>query len=141
MIAIKMFFRKVLIGFVSLIAVMFIFSNSTVFESIATAQAATPQAVTQQVLTKPIWELTKEEQAEQAKTAANLEKLRKAKAKKVGIEIGYTAKQVVESSWGKPTQVNTTTNKYGTREQWVYRGQGKNGYVYLENGIVTSVQN
>lgn len=92
-------------------------------------------------LTKKARDIATKNNLTQAKLAEKSEKERKTKAKKNGIDIGYTAQQVLESSWGKPSQVNTTTNKYGSREQWVYRGQGKSGYVYLENGIVTSIQN
>lgn len=59
--------------------------------------------------------------------------------KKPGVKIGMTAKQVIENtSWGKPNKVNRTTNRYGTREQWVY---GDGNYLYFENGILTSIQN
>ena len=56
-----------------------------------------------------------------------------------GVKIGMTAKQVIEkTSWGKPKEVNKTTTRYGTHEQWVYGGRN---YLYFENGILTSVQN
>lgn len=59
--------------------------------------------------------------------------------RKPGVRIGMTAKQVVENtSWGKPNKVNKTTNRHGTREQWVYGG---GNYLYFENGILTSIQN
>jgi hypothetical protein len=54
-----------------------------------------------------------------------------------GVQIGMSKEDVLASSWGKPQKVNTTTNVYGTREQWVYDG----GYLYLENGVLTSIQN
>ncbi len=54
-----------------------------------------------------------------------------------GVQIGMSKEEVLASSWGKPQKVNTTTNVYGTREQWVYDG----GYLYLENGVLTSIQN
>lgn len=92
-------------------------------------------------LTKKAKDIATKNNLAQVKLSEKSEKERKIKAKKEGIDIGYTAQQVLESSWGKPTKVNTTTNKYGSREQWVYRGQGKSGYVYLENGVVTSIQN
>ncbi len=79
---------------------------------------------------------------------SDLEDLRKTKRnyaaddiqkKKPGVKIGMTAKQVIENtSWGKPNKVNRTTNRYGTREQWVYGG---GNYLYFENGILTSIQN
>ena len=52
-------------------------------------------------------------------------------------EIGMTAEEVEASSWGKPDRKNITEAYYGTHEQWVYEGKG---YVYLDDGIVTSIQ-
>lgn len=54
-----------------------------------------------------------------------------------GVRIGMTAEQVRASCWGKPRYVNRTTTARGTSEQWVYGG---GNYVYLDNGIVTTVQ-
>jgi len=47
-----------------------------------------------------------------------------------------TAEKVEKSTWGKPSDINKTTTKYGVSEQWVY----SRGYVYLDDGIVTSIQ-
>lgn len=55
-----------------------------------------------------------------------------------GVAIGMTAKQVRASNWGAPAKINRSTGSYGVHEQWVYSG---NNYIYLENGIVTSIQN
>lgn len=56
----------------------------------------------------------------------------------MGIKVGMTADQVRSAQhWGNPQRVNTTTGPLGSREQWVYRG-GR--YVYLQRGIVTSIQ-
>lgn len=52
-------------------------------------------------------------------------------------EIGITREQLKMSSWGLPEDINKTTTKHGVSEQWVY-GNGK--YVYLENEIVTAIQ-
>ncbi len=52
-------------------------------------------------------------------------------------KIGMTALQVMNTEWGYPKKKNTTTNAYGTTEQWVYKD---NRYVYLENGIVRTIQ-
>ncbi|MGG4132114.1 hypothetical protein ABEW19_28060 [Paenibacillus illinoisensis] len=52
-------------------------------------------------------------------------------------QIGMTAEKVLESTWGKPTKINKTTNRYGVSEQWVYYGQR---YLYFDNGSVTSIQ-
>ena len=43
----------------------------------------------------------------------------------------------VDSNWGKPRKVNRSTYKFGVHEQWVYDG----GYLYFENGVLTSIQN
>ena len=57
--------------------------------------------------------------------------------RKQGVHLGMTREDVLASSWGRPRKVNTTTNVYGTREQWVYDG----GYLYFQDGILTSIQN
>lgn len=55
--------------------------------------------------------------------------------------IGMTADEVRNSTWGEPDDINKTTNKYGVREQWVYKSYNyDNRYIYLENGIVTTIQ-
>lgn len=53
-----------------------------------------------------------------------------------GVSIGMTAAQVLASCWGKPRDVNETLTPRGKHEQWVY---GRD-YVYLDNGIVISIQ-
>ena len=53
---------------------------------------------------------------------------------------GMSASQV-KTAWGNPKSINKGV--YGKRvsEQWVYdRGKFKSQYVYLEDGIVTSIQ-
>jgi len=57
--------------------------------------------------------------------------------RKEGVRLGMTREDVLASSWNRPNKVNTTTNRYGTHEQWVYDGN----YLYFENGILTSIQN
>lgn len=52
-------------------------------------------------------------------------------------KIGMTSEQVLSSTWGKPRDINRTTNKYGVSEQWVY---GSSRYIYLDDGIVTAIQ-
>lgn len=52
-------------------------------------------------------------------------------------KIGMTAEEVKKTIWGSPNEINKTTTKYGVDEQWVY-GLGR--YVYLEDGIVTAIQ-
>ncbi|UZD21166.1 hypothetical protein [Algoriphagus halophytocola] len=49
--------------------------------------------------------------------------------------IGMSEDMLLES-WGKPRRVNTTTTKYGIKKQYVYFER----YVYLDNGIVESIQ-
>lgn len=51
--------------------------------------------------------------------------------------IGMTKSELEESSWGKPYDINRTTTAYGVREQWCYSGYR---YVYLEDGVVVSIQ-
>lgn len=48
-----------------------------------------------------------------------------------------TQEQVIISSWGKPNKINRTTTANGTYEQWVYLNYK---YIYLDNGIVTAIQ-
>ena len=56
------------------------------------------------------------------------------------VAIGMRSTDVV-ASWGDPSKINRTITAGGTREQWVYsRGNYKNQYVYVENGVVTAVQ-
>ena len=72
-----------------------------------------------------------------AKVANKLDSDATKTAKKRGIGIGMSREQVLASVWGKPQQVNTTTNAYGTHEQWVY---GRS-YLYFDNDRLTSIQN
>lgn len=51
-------------------------------------------------------------------------------------KIGMTADEVKKCSWGYPDKINKDTYSWGVKEQWVYDDYG---YVYLENGVVTSV--
>lgn len=51
--------------------------------------------------------------------------------------IGMTKEEVLRGKWGLPDKKNTYTYSWGTHEQWVYEGYG---YVYFENGVVTSIQ-
>ena len=48
-----------------------------------------------------------------------------------------TAEEVRNSTWGEPQKINTTITANHTTEQWCYSNYR---YVYLENGIVTSIQ-
>lgn len=51
--------------------------------------------------------------------------------------IGMTAEEVKNSTWGEPIKINKSTYSWGTSEQWVYSGYK---YVYLDNGVVTAIQ-
>lgn len=51
-------------------------------------------------------------------------------------EIGMTAKEVKNSAWGEPEDINKSTYSWGIKEQWCY---SDNRYIYLEDGIVTSI--
>ena len=55
------------------------------------------------------------------------------------IEIGFS-ETMVEDALGRPDSVNRTTYSYYVREQWVYN-EGDYLYIYLEDGIVTAIQN
>jgi hypothetical protein len=58
-------------------------------------------------------------------------------ARREGVSIGMTKEQVLASAWGRPKKVNKTHGSFGTHKQWVSGG----GYLYIENGILSSVQN
>jgi hypothetical protein len=51
--------------------------------------------------------------------------------------VGMTRKQVEETCWGKPDRVDRRETARGVTERYVY---GKNRFVLLHNGTVTSVQ-
>jgi hypothetical protein len=57
------------------------------------------------------------------------------------ILIGMTEKEA-RQSWGSPSKINSTISAGTTSEQWIYRGSyiGGDSYVYVRNGIVTSMQ-
>ena len=52
-------------------------------------------------------------------------------------KVGMTSEEVLKSTWGKPQKINKTTYSNNVSEQWVY---SINRYVYLENDIVTAIQ-
>lgn len=83
------------------------------------------------------------ESPEQLRSAAKASKAKAAAAAAAwkargGVPIGMTASQVRASNWGKPQKINRSSGSYGIHEQWVYGG---NNYLYLQNGVVTSIQN
>jgi hypothetical protein len=56
--------------------------------------------------------------------------------KKGDPKLGMNAAQVAATCWGPPNYVNTKIRKTGKYQQYVY---GDDKFVYLHNGIVTSV--
>jgi hypothetical protein len=73
--------------------------------------------------------LTRLEKQQAAATAAE--------KRKEGVAIGMSKEDALASSWGKPRKINSSHYRWGTHEQWVYDG----GYLYFENGVLTSIQN
>ncbi|MGS2779879.1 hypothetical protein ACVBAX_21310 [Robertmurraya sp. GLU-23] len=63
---------------------------------------------------------------------------KKQPSKNFGVKIGMTKDEVLNSSWGKPDSINTTTSVYGNSEQWVY---GNGNYLYFENEVLVTIQN
>lgn len=63
------------------------------------------------------------------------EKERK-RTEQVEPQIGMTAQEVENSSWGMPQDKNITTYAWGTHEQWCYSGYR---YIYFEDGYVTAI--
>lgn len=65
-------------------------------------------------------------------------KKRAAECKRLGIpRVGMSVKQVEATCWGKPDHVNRTETAGAITDQYVY---GDSRYVYLRNGVVTSIQ-
>jgi hypothetical protein len=56
------------------------------------------------------------------------------------VYIGMTAAQA-RAGWGTPDDINRSTYSFGVHEQWVYGEYGERGYLYFEDGILTSIQN
>ena len=70
--------------------------------------------------------------------AAEIEAAAKKLAKNPDAAIGMTKSQVRnKTNWGDPNYIKTTTNKYGTHEQWVYDDYQ---YLYFDNGKLTTIQ-
>ncbi len=96
------------------------------------AHAAGPDAATyNKAMTQ--WQKAKDAEEKRARLAEL------ARKKREGVSIGMSRQDVLESSWGKPDNINSTTRASGTREQWVYRSNSR-GYLYFENGVLTSIQ-
>lgn len=94
--------------------------------------------------TNPNWsewcspEIREEYRLKEIERAEKYAAAEKARLAKGPVKIGMTAKQVLASSWGTPTDVNRTTTAAGTREQWVY---GSKTFLYFNSGILTVIQN
>jgi len=56
------------------------------------------------------------------------------------ISIGMT-KEMVQASWGEPSDINKTITASKVREQWIYGTLSNRKYVYFENGNLYSIQN
>ena len=54
-----------------------------------------------------------------------------------GVRVGMTRAQVYASCWGKPRRINVTITARGRHEQFVY---SLRDYLYLDNGVLTSIQ-
>ncbi|WP_438496713.1 hypothetical protein [Paenibacillus sp. IHBB 3054] len=81
--------------------------------------------------------LLKEEQKEYIASLQEELDAEKTKYKDKPPVIGETKEQLKTSSWGLPYDINKTTTGDNVSEQWVY-DDGK--YVYLDDGIVTAIQ-
>jgi len=56
------------------------------------------------------------------------------------IWIGMSEEMLLDS-WGRPSNKNITQSAFGKSEQWIYnRGQFRSDYVYLNDGIVSTIQ-
>ena len=53
------------------------------------------------------------------------------------VRIGMTA-EMCQEAWGRPEKINRSTGSWGVHEQWVY---GDGNYLYMEDGILSSIQN
>jgi hypothetical protein len=55
------------------------------------------------------------------------------------VRIGMTREQAI-AGWGRPRDINRTSGAFGVHEQWVY-GEYGSGYLYFEDGVLTTIQN
>lgn len=53
------------------------------------------------------------------------------------VQTGMSA-EMCRESWGTPDDINRSVGPWGTHEQWCYDW---GGYLYMENGVLTSIQN
>ena len=55
---------------------------------------------------------------------------------KIDPAVGMTADEVRNSTWGSPTDISKTTTANNVSEMWSY---DSSRYIFLDNGIVTSI--
>ena len=53
--------------------------------------------------------------------------------------LGMNAEQV-RLAWGKPNRINVTTTADRQHEQWIYGSASPRSYIYLDDGIVRTMQ-
>lgn len=46
----------------------------------------------------------------------------------------------VRQAWGGPGSINKTITSRGTEEQWVYHNSYRYNFLYMENGLLVSIQ-
>jgi len=125
---------KVAAGVVGFFVLMMVIVMGGAWMQNATATPPPP------VVVAPAYDLVLKTPAELAADKKDTERRQKADARqrrREGVVIGMSQKDVIASSWGKPRKINTTTRASGVREQWVYGG----GYLYFQDGVLTSIQN
>lgn len=92
-----------------------------------------------QAVARKQW-LQEQQDKSKALRAANVKKETDQKAlcaRVGGVRVGLNVEGVLKSCWGKPVRINRTTTASHEHEQWVYGG---GQYVYLVDGVVTSIQ-
>ena len=74
-------------------------------------------------------------------SASKSSPIQKNKAER-GIQIGMTTRQVRESDYGSPSEINRTLTANGTQEQWVYDRYrfGTPVYLYFVNDRLISIR-
>lgn len=60
--------------------------------------------------------------------------------KKRGLAVGMAESDIVCSSWGKPTNINEMTTKYGTSKWYWYHNNGSSA-LHITNGVIDSIHN
>lgn len=96
-----------------------------------------------EILTDPkqaafVAKVTAGAEREEARNRARVEAELKARKKREGVHIGMSKQDVLDSSWGRPQEINRSTYSFGVHEQWVY---GNGNYLYFKDGTLTAIQN